>query len=157
VDEARVRLVAGGTAVATGVVAGAAVVELVLALTRAAAAPWGEAAGIIVAFGIASVGALAAASVAFGALGRARELGGLPERGAELLVEDVSEAAPVLRPVAVLVASRPALACVVAAACAFAAMTAGDHGAAATGLVEAAAVVVGYLTFGRALGLRSPR
>ena len=171
VDELRVRLVAGGTAVATGVLAGAALLELLLALTRPAPAPWGDAASIVAAYGVASVGALAAAFVAFAALARVRALDVLPERGEELpggaatLIDDVTAAAPPLRPAAVLVASRPALVCAVTAACAFAAMTAGglgDHfsalaGAAATGLFEAAAVVVAYLALGRALGLRPPR
>lgn len=175
IDELRLRLVANGIAVATSVVAAAAGAELVLALTRPAAAPWGDAAGVIGIYSVAGATALVATFVAVATAARARALAALPRPSAgELpaasasLVEDVAVAAPPLRPLAALLTSRPGLACA-GTALAFVAMTAvgvwgadSDHasglvGAAATGLFEAAAVVAAYVTLGRALGLRAPR
>jgi hypothetical protein len=164
IDEARLRFVANGTAIATTVVAGAAGFELVLALTRPAPAPWADAGAIIAVYAVAAIAALAATLFAVGTLVRARALAALPRPSGEelpdaaaLLVDDVAVAAPRLQPAASLVTSRPFLACAATAVCAFIAMTAvagWDAGSAATGLFEAATVVVGYLTFGRALGLR---
>jgi hypothetical protein len=137
-DELRLRLVANGVAIAATVVAAAAGAELLLALTRPAAAPWGDAAGVIAIYSVAGAAALVASFVAVATAARARALAGLPRpSGDELLL------------------SRPALACAAVAALAFVAMTVVD--AAATGLFEAAAVVAAYLTLGRALGLRAPR
>ena len=174
IDEARLRFVANGTAIATAVVAGAAGVELVLALTRPAPAPWADEGAIIAVYAVAAIAALAATLFAVGTVVRVRALAALPRPSgdelpdtAALLVDDVAVAVPRLQSVASLVTSRPVLACAVTAVCAFIAMTAvaildpgsGEHrstlgGAAATGLFEAVAVVAGYLTFGRALGLR---
>jgi len=165
IDEARLRLVANGTAIATAFVAGAAGVELLLALTRPAPAPWADAGAIIAVYGVAAIAALAATFLAVGTVVRARALAALPRpSGDELpdaaasLVDDVAAAAPRLRPVASLVTSRPVVACATTAVCAFTAMTAvavwdagaGEQtstlaGAAATGLFEAVAVVAAYV------------
>lgn len=177
IDELRLRLVANGATIATSVVAAAAGAELLLALTRPAAAPWHDAADVIGIYAVAATATLAATVAAVATLARARALAALPRpTGAELptavasLVDDVAAAAPPLRPLAALLTSRPTVTCAVTAACAFAAMTIvgvwgtefSGHasalvGAAATGLFEAAAVVAAYLTLGRALGLRAPR
>ena len=174
IDEARLRFVANGTAIASAAVAGAAGIELVLGLTRPAPAPWADESAIVAVYAVAGIAALAATLFAVCTVVRARALAALPRPGGErlpdaaaLLVDDVAVAAPRLQSVASLVTSRPVLACAVTAVCAFIAMTAvavldpgsGEHtstlaGAAATGLFEAAAVVAGYFAFGRALGLR---
>lgn len=176
IDELRLRLIANGVAIATTVVALAAAAELLLALTRPAAAPWGDAADVIGIYSVAGAASLVASFVAVETAARARVLAALPRpSGDELpaasaaLVDDVAAVAPPLRPLAALLTSRPALACAVTAALAFVAMTvvgvwgtdsnqgSALAGAAATGLFEAAAVVAAYLTLGRALGLRAPR
>lgn len=176
IDELRLRLIANGAAIATSFVAAAAIAELLLALTRPAAAPWGDAADVIGIYSVAGSAVLAASFVAIATAARARVLASLPRpSGDELpaasaaLVDDVAAVAPPLRPLAALLTSRPARACAATAALAFVAMTAvgvwgteSDQGsalagAAATGLFEAAAVVAAYLTLGRALGLRAPR
>jgi hypothetical protein len=176
IDELRLRLAANGIAIATSAIAAAAGGELVLALTRPAAAPWRDAADVIGIYSVAGSAALAATFAAAAAVARARALAALPgPSSGELptasasLVEDVAAAAPPLRPLAAALTSRPALACAATAVAAFIAMTAvgvwgGDSGeaaplvgAAATGLFEAAAVVAAYLALGRALGLRPPR
>ena len=79
IDELRLRLVANGIVIATSVVAVAAGVELLLALTRPTAAPWGKAADVIGIYAVASAAALAATFVAAVAAARARALG--PSRG----------------------------------------------------------------------------
>ena len=177
IDELRLRLIANSVVIATVAVAAGAGLELLLALTRPAAAPWGDAAAVIAIYAVAAGATLVAAFVAVGTLARTRALASLPRgSGAELpesvtsLVDDIAAAAPPLRPVAALLTSRPVVACAATAAFAFAVMVmiqalgsglddqaGGVVGAAATGLFEAAAVVIGYLTLARALGLRGPR
>jgi HAAS len=173
IDELRLRVLANGVAIASGVLAIAAGAEFVLALTRPAAAPWSDVTDVIGVYAVAAATTLAASFVAVGSVARASVVAVLPrESGDELppaiaaLVEDVAAAAPPLRPAVVLLTSRPVVACAATAAVVFIAMTAiaagggnagGLAGAAATGLVEAAAVVIAYLALGRALGLRAPR
>jgi hypothetical protein len=173
IDELRLQLMGNGVVIATGAVAAGAGLELVLALTRPAAAPWGDAGGVIAVYVVGASVALVAAFVAVSAATRTRGLGALPrERGDELpaavesLVDDVAVVVPPLVRPAALVTSRPVVACAGAAAVAFLVMTivgaVGDHGtalgaAAATGLFEALAVVVSYLALARALGLRPRR
>ncbi len=174
IDELRLRLIGNGVLVATAVLVGAAAVELLLALTRPAPAPWGDAANVIATYAVGATAALLATFAAAAAAARASLLAALP-RGSEdalapvvaALADDVAAAAPPLRPVAVLLTSRPRLAWTATAVVVFTVMTSvaladpndetGLVGAAATGLFEAAAVVVAYLTLGRALGLREPR
>jgi hypothetical protein len=173
IDELRLRLLANGVAIASGALAIAAGAELVLAVTRPAAAPWRDAADVIGVYAVAAATTLAASFVAVASVARASVFAALPrESGDELppaiaaLVDDVAVTAPPLRPAAVWLTSRPVVACMATAAVVFVAMTAvaaaggnagGLAGAAATGLIEAAAVVIAYLAFGRALGLRAPR
>ena len=173
IDERRLRLIASGLVVATLALAGSAGCELLLALTRPAAAPWRDGSPVIAAWAVGAAVTLVAAFFAAGTLGRARPLATLPRRrGRELsiptasLVDDVAVTAPPFRPLAVLVTSRPVAACAVTAAAAFLALGAIDAtgrepstlaGAAATGLFEAAAVVVAYLGLSRTLGLRASR
>jgi hypothetical protein len=177
IDELRLRLIANGGAIATLAVAGAAVLELLLALTRPAAAPWGDAASIIAIYAVAASATVVAAFMSVAALGRTRALAAIPRprrdelpAAVESLVDDVAAAAPPLRPVVALLTSRPVAGCASTAALAFAAMALVDAvgngsvdqaselaGAAATGLFEALAVVVAYVTLARALGLRGPR
>jgi len=147
------------------------------ALTRPAAAPWRDAATIIAIYAVAAATALVASLVAVATLARTWALAAVPRpRGDELpaavesLVDDVAVAVPPLRPVVALMTSRPVAACASTAALAFVAMALvdavgngfADHaselgGAAATGLLEAIAVVVGYATLARALGLGGSR
>ena len=177
IDELRLRLIGNGVVIATVAVAAGAGLELLLALTRPAAAPWGDVADVIAIYSVATGATLAAAFVAVATLGRTRALAALPRPSGDRLaaavsslIEDVAAAAPPLRPLAVLVTSRPVVACIATASFAFVAMTVidgwgsdfRDHAsalgdAAATGLFEAAAVVVAYITLARALGLRAPR
>jgi hypothetical protein len=172
IDELRVRLIAHGAAIATSVVALAAAVELVLALTRPANAPWGDAADVIAIYLVAAGVVFAAAAFAVATVARTQALATLPrprEHGlpeaVKSLVDDVAATAPALEPAVALATSRPALTCAVTAAAAFLAMAvvgvSGEGsalaGASAAGLFEAAAVVAAYLTLGRALGLRAPR
>ena len=172
-DEARLRLVANGVLISALAVAVAAGLELLLALTRPAAAPWGEASGLIVVYATVAVAALSAGFIAVANAARASAVAGLPRRsGAELsaaaasLVDDVAAVARPLTAVAAFVVSRPRRSCALVAACAFVAMTVSGGGtdvsrhasiflgAAAAGLFEAAAVVAAYLVLGRPLGLR---
>lgn len=177
IDELRLRLIGNGVVIATTAVAAGAGLELLLALTRPAAAPWGDAAEVIAIYSVAAAATLASAFVAFATMGRTRALAALPRPiGDKLpsavasLVDDIAAAVPPLRPLAALATSRPLVACIATASFAFVAMTLidgwgsdfSDHasalgGAAATGLFEAVAVVVAYVTLARALGLRAPR
>lgn len=172
IDEMRLRLVASGACIATGAVVAAAGAELALALTRPAPAPWRDAVAVIVLYAVAAVATVAAAAVAVAAAARAGVLRVLPRPPFRdvsptmaALVDDVAAVAPRLRPLAIPLTSRPALTCAATAALGFAAITviavvddsSGLAGAAATGVFEAAAIVIAYLTLGRALGLRAPR
>jgi hypothetical protein len=172
IDEPRLRLIANGLVVASLALACSAGCELLLALTRPAAAPWPDAAAVIVAWAVGAAVTLVAAFFAAGTLGRARLLATLPRpRDRELsipaasLVDDVAATAPPLRPLAVLVTARPLVACATTATAAFLVLAGIDAGrepstlagAAATGLFEAAAVVVAYLGLSRTLGLRASR
>ena len=168
IGDVRLRFVADGVLIATIAVLFAAVSELVLALTRPAPAPWGDAAVIIAVYVVAFAATVVAGIAAVAARARVAVVAELPRPQGGLtpavatLVDDVAAAAPQLRPLAQWLTSRPAAACTATAALAFVVMTAvavaGDGllGAAAVGVVEAAAVVFAYLAFGRALGLRAP-
>ena len=177
IDELRLRLIGNGLVIATGAVAAGAGLELLVALTRPAPAPWADAANVIAIYAVAGSAAVAATFVAVATMVRTHALAASPgTSGDELpaavasLVDDVAAIALPLRRVAALVTSHGFAACVATAGFAFVAMAVidlwsadhGDHastvaGAAATGLVEAVAVVVAYLSLARALGLRAPR
>jgi hypothetical protein len=177
IDERRLRLIANGVVIATGAVTAGAALELTLALTRPAPAPWRDAAAIIAAYAVATAAALVTTFVGVATLARTRALAAVPRpsgdampAAVESLVEDVAVAAPPLKPAVVLITSRPILTCTATAALAFVVMAlvdalgsdAGRHasalgGAATSGLFEAVAVVVAYLTLAHALGLRERR
>jgi len=177
IDEPRLRLIANGVVIATGAVAAGAALELMLALTRPAPAPWRDAAAVIAAYAIAGAAALVTTVVGVATLARTRALAAQPRptgdampAAVESLVDDVAVAAPPLKPAVVLITSRPVLACTATAALAFVVMAvvdalgsdAGRHasalgGAAASGFFEAVAVVGAYLTLAHRLGLRERR
>lgn len=177
IDELRLRLIGNGVVIATGAVTAGPALELLLAMTRPAPAPWRDAAAVIAAYAVAAAAALVTTFVAVATLARTRALAALPRpsgdempAAVESLVDDVAVAAPPLRPVAALITSRPVPGCIATAALAFVVMAVvdawgsdfGHHasalgGAAASGLFEAVAVVGAYLTLAHALGLRGRR
>jgi hypothetical protein len=176
IDEVRLRVLGNAVAVATLALVGASALELLLALTRPAAAPWRDASTIIAIYAVAAATAFVAGFVAVATLARTRALATMPRprgdelpAGVESLVDDVAEAAPPLKPVVAFLTSHPVAGCASTAALAFIAMAlvdavgngAADHGsllagAAATGFFEAIAVVVAYATLARPLGLAGP-
>jgi vacuolar-type H+-ATPase subunit H len=175
-DEERLRLVANGALIAALAVGAGASAELLVALTRPAAAPWSDAAALIAAFALAVVLGVPAALVAAAAHARANGLGALPgasagtDRRDELtLADDVAALVPVLGGVARAALRRPGRTCAAAAGAAFVAVAAAQLaetdardasivlGALAVGLLEAVAIVIGFLTLGGPLGLRTPR
>jgi hypothetical protein len=173
VVEQQLRFAANGAAVAALALAGAAFAELLLGWTRPAAAPWGEETVLLVVYGVACVTSIVVALVACNALGRAQAVARTPGAGADLasgsaaLARDLAALSPRLAPIAAAGAAHPARACALVAGVAFVAMTAASAldgssasalpGAVAAAAVEAAAVVVGYLVFGRTLGIRPDR
>jgi hypothetical protein len=173
IDEQRLRLIANGALTAALAVATGAVAESLLALTRPGPAPWADASALLATFGLAAVLCLPAALVATAAYARASGLRALPGRQASsvfrdlTLAEDIAAAAPVLGRFARAALRRPGWTCAAVAASAFAAATVAQligtdfahHatiivGGLAVGAFEAAAIVVGFLTLGRPLGLR---
>jgi hypothetical protein len=175
IAEPQLRFAANGAAVAALALAGAAFAELLLGWTRPAAAPWGEETVLLVVYGVASVVSVVVALVACNALGRAQAVATTPGAGTDLasgstaLAREVAALFPPLAPIAGAAAAHPARACALVAGVAFVAMTGASvdssslqdasalAGPAAAGAVEAAAVVVGYLAFGRTLGIRPDR
>jgi hypothetical protein len=175
-DEERLRLVANGALTGALALGAGACAELLVALTRPAAAPWSDAAALIAAFGVAAVLGLPAALVAAAAHARATGLGALPgrpsgvERREELtFADDLAALVPALGGVARSALRRPGRTCAVTAGGAFVAVAVAQMagtdaldssivlGALAVALFEATAIVVGFLTLGRPLGLRTPR
>jgi hypothetical protein len=176
IDEERLRFIANGALTAALALAAGAVAELLVALTRPAAAPWGEASALIVVFAVAAGVCIAAGLAAVVGHARASGLGALParpagtsSRGYPTLAEDVEAVAPMLGGLARAALRRPGWMCAAVAGAAFLAVVIAQlpgtdvahhasvlTGALAVGLVEAAAVVAGYLTLGRPLGLRKP-
>lgn len=173
IDQSRLRFVASGVLIAALALVAGAAAELLFAVTRPAAAPWEDMSGIIAAYVLAALVALVAAFVAVANAARVGALGTMPGEPGELrassmsLIDDVAATAPPLAPAARVALAHPGRTCLavaIAAFIAFAALNASgtdftEHasivlGAAATGLFEASAVVVAYLTLGRALGLR---
>jgi len=157
-DCSGLRLITNGMLVSTLAVTAAAGAELVLALTRPAAAPWGEATRWILLFAVASAVGAVATAAAIATAARTSALDALPgERtdGTPSLVDDVAAVVPALAAVAGHVVTHPARTSALVAGAAFVAATV--VGAGATGLFETAAIVVAYLTLGRTLGIRPPR
>jgi hypothetical protein len=162
-DEERLRLVSNGALTAAVAVAVGAAAEVLVALTRPADAPWREAPAPLGAFALAAVLCVPAAVVAAASRRRATGAAG-PGRNVLTLAEDVEALAPILGRVVRAALRRPGWTCGVVAGSAFVAVAglqpigtdiASLGGALAVGLFEAAAVVVGFLTLGRPLGLRA--
>jgi hypothetical protein len=162
IDEERLRLVANGALVATLAVGAGAVGELLVALTRPAAAPWGDAWALIASFGVVAVVGLAAVLAATAGYVRADVLDSLPARpvagGRLALADDIAAVVPRLgRPVRAAL-QRPGLTCAAIAVTAFAAVVVVQPLVVASlvlGAFEATAIVIGYVTLGRPLGLRN--
>jgi hypothetical protein len=173
IDEDRLRLVTNGALIAAVALGAGAGAELLVALTRPAAAPWADATPLIAAFAVASAMCIPAGLAAV--VGRARATG-LGSRPADAdspdyptLADDVEAFVPLLGGLARAALRRPGWTCAAVAGAAFAAVTvaqlpgtdfSGDAsvqaGALAVGVCEAVAVVAGYLMLGRPLGLRKP-
>jgi HAAS len=156
VEEHRLRLIANGALIAALAVAAGAVAETVLALTRPAPAPWADASALLAAFGLAAVVCVRGAFITTAAFARASSLRALPGRPASVggnltLAEDVAAVAPVLSGFARAALRRPGWSCAALAGSAFVAVSVSDP---AVGAIEAAAIVVGFLTLARPLGLR---
>ena len=169
VPEDRVRLLANGAVIGIGAVAAGLALETLVALTRPAGVlAWSDLPVVVGMLAVVTcvtlVAALAAAAAAF----RSSLLAALP--GAETsgrpalpsLVDDVGALVPpARRPLAALF-SRPVVLVGLVALVALAAVVVSQPASAALpalalGLFEATAIVVGYLSLGRPLGLRGGR
>jgi hypothetical protein len=162
-DEERLRLIANGALTAAFAVAAGAGAELLVALTRPAAAPWADAPAPIGTFALAAVLCVPAALVAALSHVRASGLGGNGDDG-PTLADDVDAVAPRLGRVVRTALQRPGRTCVGVAGSALVAVTIAQLfgtdsssvlGAITVGLFEGTAIVVGFLTLGRPLGLRT--
>jgi hypothetical protein len=135
---------------------------LLVALTRPAAAPWGDAWPLIASFGVVAVVGLPAVLAATAGYVRADALDSLPARpvagGRLTLADDIAAIVPRLgRPVRAAL-QRPGLTCAAIAVTAFAAVVTLQTFVVASlvlGAFEATAIVIGYVTLGRPLGLRN--
>jgi hypothetical protein len=161
--EERLRLIANGALTAALAVAAGTGAELLVALTRPAAAPWADAPAPIGTFAVAAVLCVPAAFVAGVSHIRANGLGGHGDAG-QTLADDVEAVVPRLGRVVRVALLRPGWTCAALAGSALVAVTIAQlvatdvssvFGAAAVGLIEATAIVVGFLTLGRPLGLRA--
>ena len=164
-DQERLRLIANGALVATVAVGVGTGFELLLALTRPAAAPWSDVIVLIAA--VALAGALCGPAGLVSAASRARAggLAGQDDSGLTL-ADDVETLAPTLGRVVRFALQRPGWTCAAVAAAAFVSVALSQlvgtssssasplFGAAAVGFFEATAIVVGFLMLGRPLGLR---
>lgn len=161
IDEERLRLVASGALVAALAVGAGAVGELLVALTRPAAAPWGEAWPLIASFGLVAVVGFPALLVATASYTRAGALDSLPARpmgaGRLTLADDIAAVVPGLGAPARAALRRPGTTCAAVTVTALVALLFTQPlvvGSLVLGAVEATAIVVGYLVLGRPLGLR---
>jgi hypothetical protein len=164
-EEERLRLIANGALTAAFAVAAGAGAELLVGLTRPAAAPWADAPVPIGTFAFAAVLCAPAVLVAAVSHTRASGLGGHGDAG-PTLADDVEAVVPSLGRAVRRALRRPGLTCAAVAGIAFVAVTIAQlatseaslfFGAIAVGLFEATAIAIGFLTLGRALGLRAPR
>jgi hypothetical protein len=174
--EPQLRFAANAAAVAALALVVAAFAELLVGWTRPAAAPWAEETPLLVLYGVVCLISIVVALVVCSALGRAQAVARTPSAGAHLasgnaaLAEDVAALSPPLGPLAAAVVAHPARACALVAGVAFVAMTGASAldgsssphasalaGAGTAGAFEAVAVIVGYLAFGRTLGIRPDR
>jgi len=174
--EPQLRFAANAAAVAALALVGAAFAELLLGWTRPAAAPWAEETLLLALYGAVCLVSIVVSLVACNTLGRAQAVARTPSDGAyrasgsAALAEDVAALSPPLGRLAAAAVAHPARVCALVAGVAFVAMTGASAldsaslqhasalaGALTTGAFEAAAVVVGYLAFGRTLGIRPDR
>jgi hypothetical protein len=174
--EPQLRFAANAAAVAALALVGAAFAELLVGWTRPAAAPWGEEMLLLVLYGAVCLISIVVALVVCTAPGRAQAVARTPPAGAYLasgsaaLAEDVAALTPSLGGLVAAAVAHPARMCALVAGVAFVAMTGASAldssslpqasalaGAATAGVFEAVAVVVGYLAFGRTLGIRPDR
>jgi hypothetical protein len=173
IDEERLRLVANGALTAVLALGAGAGAELLVALTRPAAAPWGDATALIVAFAAAAAVCIPAGLAAAVGHARASRLGSRPVEADSpdypTLADDVEVVVPMLGGLARAALRRPGWTCAAVAGAAFVAVAVAQlpgtdfprdasvaSGALAVGVFEAVAVVAGYLMLGRPLGLRNP-
>lgn len=169
----QLRFLLNGALVASIAVAAAALAELLVALTRPAAAPWAQVRPLVGVFGVAAATGLPALVLAVRSRGRATALR-LEHRTASReepsLAADVAAVLPPLAGAARWALAKPDRICALVATLAFVTVAGvqligtdfAHHassaiGAAAVGVLEATAIVGAYLTLGRALGLRPAR
>jgi hypothetical protein len=164
-EEERLRLIANGALTAAFAVTAGTGAELLVGLTRPAAAPWADAPAPIGTFAFAAVLCAPAAVVAAVSHIRASGLGGHADAGLTL-ADDVGAVVPRLGRVVRGALRRPGLTCAALAGFALLAVTIAQlasseaslfFGAVAVGVFEATAIVIGFLMLGRPLGLRAPR
>jgi vacuolar-type H+-ATPase subunit H len=176
-DEDRLRLVANGALTAALAVGAGATAELLVGLTRPSPAPWADATPLLATFGVVFALCIPATLTATASYARATGLGVLhggraraDGRDELMLAADFQAIAPQLGNLARAGLRLPGRTCAAVAGAAFVAvfvvqLVGADSnrdaspilGALTAGLVEAVAVVVGFLTLGRALGLRRRR
>ena len=169
--ENRLRLIANGSVIASAALLSGLLLEAVVALTRPAGVlPWSEAPLVLALFMVSSVAAGVASIVAVAAAARSSTLAAVPGGEPEpdlTLSADFAELFPGLRRVGEITFTRPRRLVAVIAALAFCATAASqwfgtdvaqDASIVLPGLVlgvgEVAAIVAGYVLFGRILGIR---
>lgn len=169
--EDRLRLIANGSVIASAALFSGLLLEAAVAVTRPAGVlPWSEAPLVLVLFILSAAAAGMASVVAVAASARSSTLaavpGGEPEPDLTLSV-DFAELFPSLRRVGEITFARPRRLVAVVAALAFCATTASqwfgtdvaEHASIVLpglvlGVGEVAAIVAGYVLFGRTLGIR---
>jgi hypothetical protein len=165
IDEERLRLISNGALAAAVALTAGAGGELFVGLTRPAPAPWADAAAPIAVFALTAAVCVPAALFAAASRTRVSGLGGRRDTGLTL-ADDIEAVAPILGQVVRTALTRPGLMCAAVAGSAFVAVAAAQLigadrssviGAVAVGVFEATAVVIGFLTLGRPLGLRAQR
>ena len=169
--EDRLRLIANGSVIASAALFSGLLLEAAVALTRPAGVlPWSEAPLVLVLFTVSAVAASMASLVAVVASVRSSTLAAVPggESDPDLtLSADFVELFPSLHGVGEITFARPRRLVAVVAALAFCATTASqwfgtdvsEHASIVLpglvlGVGEVAAIVTGYVLFGRRLGIR---
>lgn len=160
-DEERLHLLANSALIATLALGAGVAGELIVALTRPAAAPWSDAWPLLASFGLAALAGVPAVFAATASHVRAGALDSLPARPASserlTLADDIAAVVPRLHAPVRAALGRPALTCAAVAVAALAAVVLTQplvFASLVLGAFEATAVVLGYLTLGRPLGLR---
>ncbi len=168
--EDRIGLIASGSVIASAALSTGLLAEAVVALTRPAGVlPWSEAPLVLVLFVGAALAAGTAATVAVAAWARSSTLAAVPGRETEpdlTLGTDLAGLSPGPRRVGELVSTRsrlllavPALAFWAIAASQWVGTDGTQHASIvlaglALGSLEVAAIMAGYVVFGRPLGIR---